>query len=63
MNKFISSEIVLLIMSRFGQVVLGPPGSGKTTYCLAIASLLRELGREVVIINLGESYIFYFKKS
>ncbi|ROT75464.1 GPN-loop GTPase 2 [Penaeus vannamei] len=37
---------------QFGQVVLGPPGSGKTTYCKAMASLLRGLGRKVSIINL-----------
>ncbi|KAG7161277.1 GPN-loop GTPase 2-like, partial [Homarus americanus] len=27
---------------QYGQVVLGPPGSGKTTYCQAMASLLRD---------------------
>lgn len=36
----------------FGQVVLGPPGSGKTTYCKAVGAVLRELGRKVAIINL-----------
>lgn len=35
-----------------GQLVLGPPGAGKTTYCGRMAQLLKKLGRKVVIINL-----------
>ncbi|XP_050730754.1 GPN-loop GTPase 2-like [Eriocheir sinensis] len=38
--------------TQFGQVVLGPPGSGKTTYCKAMARLLQNLGRKVAVINL-----------
>jgi len=38
--------------TRFGQVVIGPPGSGKTTYVGAMAELLRSLGRKVAIVNL-----------
>ena len=38
--------------TRFGQIVIGPPGSGKTTYVAAMAELLRSLGRKVAIINL-----------
>ena len=41
-------------MVKFGQVILGPPGSGKTTYCEAMTKLLSKLGRKVVVINLGE---------
>eukprot|EP00953_Heterococcus_sp_UTEX-ZZ885_P038770 19897-Heterococcus_DN1.PRE.1 len=37
---------------RFGQVVVGPPGSGKTTYCNGMAQYMRGLGREVAIVNL-----------
>lgn len=36
----------------FGQVVIGPPGSGKTTYCGAIKEFLTGVGRNVVIVNL-----------
>ena len=39
-------------MTRFGQLVIGPPGSGKTTYVAAMAELLRSLGRKVAIVNL-----------
>lgn len=39
-------------MTRFGQVVVGPPGSGKTTYCNGMQQFLTALGRECVIINL-----------
>lgn len=36
----------------FGQLVIGPPGSGKTTYCLAMEEFLRKLGRNVAVVNL-----------
>ena len=38
--------------TRFGQLVIGPPGSGKTTYVAAMTELLRALGRKVAIVNL-----------
>ncbi|CAG0902599.1 unnamed protein product [Cyprideis torosa] len=41
-----------LTKTCFGQVVIGPPGSGKTTYCQAISSFLKELQRDVTIVNL-----------
>lgn len=36
----------------FGQVVIGPPGSGKTTYCKGMQEFLRCLGRKVVVVNM-----------
>lgn len=36
----------------FGQVVIGPPGSGKTTYCRAMQEFLTAMGRKVCVINL-----------
>lgn len=36
----------------YGQLILGPPGAGKTTYCWKMSELLKKLGRKVVIINL-----------
>lgn len=36
----------------YGQLVIGPPGAGKTTYCCSMSQLLKKLGRKVVVINL-----------
>lgn len=36
----------------YGQVVCGPPGSGKTTYCNGMQQYLQLLGRNVAVINL-----------
>ncbi|KAL4579136.1 hypothetical protein LXL04_015272 [Taraxacum kok-saghyz] len=36
----------------FGQVVIGPPGSGKTTYCNGMSQYLQLIGRKVAFINL-----------
>lgn len=39
--------------SYYGQVVIGPPGSGKTTYCAKIHDFYKEkLNRQVVVVNL-----------
>lgn len=35
-----------------GQVVIGPPGSGKTTYVWGLYQLLTALGRPVLVVNL-----------
>ncbi|XP_047020753.1 GPN-loop GTPase 2 [Helicoverpa zea] len=40
------------VQKYYGQLVLGPPGAGKTTYCWKMSELLRKLGRNVVVINL-----------
>eukprot|EP00127_Corallochytrium_limacisporum_P004290 Clim_evm235s157 gene=Clim_evmTU235s157 len=39
-------------MSLFGELVVGPPGSGKTTYCKAMCRMLDEIGRITVLVNL-----------
>lgn len=36
----------------FGQLVIGPPGSGKTTYCAGMVQFLQGFGRKVAVINL-----------
>lgn len=36
----------------YGQLVLGPPGAGKTTYCGEMSKLLKKLGRNIFIVNL-----------
>jgi len=38
--------------TSFGQVVIGPPGSGKTTYCNGMQQLMRATGRDCCIVNL-----------
>lgn len=39
--------------SHFGQVVLGPPGSGKTTYCAKVFDFYKQkLNRVVAVVNL-----------
>lgn len=45
----------------FGQLVLGPPGSGKTKYCSIMQEFLTSLNRDVFIINLdpANDRIFY----
>ncbi|XP_065838240.1 GPN-loop GTPase 2-like isoform X2 [Oscarella lobularis] len=36
----------------FSQIVIGPPGSGKTTYCRAMHEFMTALGRKVAVVNL-----------
>ncbi|KAK6459876.1 hypothetical protein DFJ63DRAFT_321436 [Scheffersomyces coipomensis] len=36
----------------FGQIVIGPPGSGKSTYCYGEYQFLNAIGRKSAIINL-----------
>ena len=43
----------------FGQLVIGPPGSGKTTYCKEIGKFLESIGRKVAIINIGNSLMLF----
>jgi len=35
-----------------GQIVTGPPGSGKSTYCSGMSRFLEQIGRKVAVINL-----------
>ena len=36
----------------FGQLIIGPAGSGKTTYCHGMQQYLTSIGRRVVVVNL-----------
>ncbi len=51
---FVKSVLWKKTMSTviFGQVVIGPPGSGKTTYCEAMSRFLKAIGRDVAIVNI-----------
>lgn len=39
-------------MPFFGQVVIGPPGSGKLTYCYGAQQFFNSIGRHSIVINL-----------
>lgn len=36
----------------FAQIVLGPPGSGKTTYCNGMQQFLQANRRDVAVVNM-----------
>lgn len=36
----------------FGQVVVGPPGAGKTTFCNGVLHYFELSGRKAAVINL-----------
>jgi GTPase SAR1 family protein len=42
---------------RQGQIVVGPPGSGKSTYCAGLCQLLTGLGRSFSVVNLDPANI------
>ena len=51
-ERDIIDNMASVAQTRFGQLVIGPPGSGKTTYVAAMSELLTSLGRKVAIVNL-----------
>lgn len=42
-------------MPGFGQIVVGPPGSGKTTYCRGMLQFFSAIGRDAVVFNMDPS--------
>lgn len=39
-------------MLLFGQLVIGAPGAGKSTYCSKLVDMFTEQGRPVIVMNL-----------
>lgn len=37
---------------KFGQLVIGPAGSGKSTYCATIQNHCKTIGRRMFVVNL-----------
>lgn len=57
LNSLISSSVspspsFTHVKQVYGQLVIGPPGSGKTTYCRRMAEFLKSLDRKVEVVNL-----------
>lgn len=48
-NSFLPT---FLGMPSFGQIVIGPPGSGKSTFCAGMCEFLTGFGRKVAVVNL-----------
>lgn len=46
------NHVTSLKVMVFGQIVIGPAGSGKTTYCNGMAQFLHLIGRKTAVINL-----------
>lgn len=42
----------------YGQIVLGAPGAGKSTYCNALTQLFTSMGRDFIHINLDPANDF-----
>ena len=36
----------------WGQIVVGPPGAGKTTYCQGMQMFMEAIEREAIVVNL-----------
>ena len=39
-------------MVLFGQIVIGPPGCGKTTYCMGMQMFAEAVGRSCKVVNM-----------
>ncbi|KAF4721701.1 GPN-loop GTPase 3, partial [Perkinsus olseni] len=61
MGKVVDSLAYLVPMTKFGQLVMGPAGSGKSTYCNTVYEHYAAIGRPVRVINLdpaAESFAY-----
>jgi predicted PilT family ATPase len=60
--KLIFFQYSINNMVLFGQIVIGPPGSGKTTYCFYMKEYYQYFGREVVLVNLDPANVVIDKE-
>lgn len=51
-KKFSYSIQPVSNMAPYGQIVIGPPGAGKSTYCNGMNQFLNSIGRNSLIVNL-----------
>lgn len=51
MSQHLNSVVKRQLPIRYGQIVCGPPGSGKTTYCNGMQQYLRAVGRDCLVVN------------
>lgn len=49
---FTLRRIVLSLTMPFAQLVIGPPGSGKSTYCDGMHQFMSAIGRKCSVVNL-----------
>ena len=47
-------------MVRFGQIVIGSPGAGKSTYCRAAGNYLNSINRDSVLVNLDPGRVHLY---
>ena len=41
-----------MVQQTWGQIVVGPPGSGKTTYCQGMKMFMDAIERPAIVVNL-----------
>ena len=58
MDQTRSQTIICMSLTHFGQVIIGPAGSGKSTYCQVVKSMCETLKRNIITVNLDPAAEF-----